>query len=286
MAPMKPKTDAAAKLDKYRRQNKDSLGEDGDTASGGREVAGADTDRVLEAISALQAALTTKIEEVKVDVSLVRQDLHKLKERVKTSETRLGEVEDAIPPLQTTSERMQYQINQLLAKQDDMENRLRRCNLRFIGLPEGTEGKDPTTFLEQLLITTYGREAFSPTFAVERAHRMPARPPPQGAPPRTFIAKLLNYKDRDATLRMARLKGNIPIDNVKVAIFPDFSTEVQKRRQNFTEAKRRLRIKNLKYSMLFPARLRVEDDGRAVFFDTPEDTIAWLERRDNRKENE
>lgn len=59
-----------------------------------------------------------------------------------------------------------------------MENRLRRCNLRLIGLPEGAEGKDPATFLEQLLVTTYGRETFSPMFAVERAHLMPARPPP------------------------------------------------------------------------------------------------------------
>lgn len=92
-------------------------------------------------------------------------------------------------------------------------------------------------------------------FVVERAHRMPARPPPQGAPPRTFIAKLLNYKDRDTALRMAREKGNIPVGNVKVAIFPDFSAEVQRRRQSFTEAKRKLRNLQYKYSMLFPAVL-------------------------------
>lgn len=157
---MKPKLDTATKLDKYRRHDKDSPEDDGGTALEGREMAGADTDKALEAFSALQATLTTKIEEVKVDISLVRQDLHKLKEWVKTSETRLGEVDDTIQPLQNTSECMQYQINQLLAKQDDdMENRFRRCNLR-IGLSEGTKWKDPTTFLEQLLIKTYGKEAF------------------------------------------------------------------------------------------------------------------------------
>lgn len=43
---------------------------------------------------------------------------------------------------------MQLQINYLLAKQDNMENRLRRCNLCFIGLPEGAKGKDLTTFIE------------------------------------------------------------------------------------------------------------------------------------------
>lgn len=84
---------------------------------------------------------------------------------------------------------------------------------------------------------------------------MPARPPPPGAPPRTFIAKFLNYKDRDAALRMAREKGNIPHGNGKIAIFPDFSADVQRRRQNFTEVKRKMQLKHLKYSMLFPAKL-------------------------------
>lgn len=101
-----------------------------------------------------------------MDISLLRQDFQKLRDRVTTGETRLGLVEDVIPPLQTSSNRMQRQIDQLFSKQDEMKNRLRRCNLRFIGLPEGAEGKDPSTFLEQLLITAYGREAFSATLAV------------------------------------------------------------------------------------------------------------------------
>lgn len=146
-------------------------------------------------------------------------------------------VEDAIPPLQTVSDSMQLQISQLMTKQEDMENRLRRCNLCIIRLPEGAEGKDLTTFLEQLLIITYARGAFSPTLTVERAHRMPAMPSSQGVPPRTFIDKLRNYKDCDTALRLTREKGNIPLGNIKVAIFPDFSSEVQCRHWSFTEAK-------------------------------------------------
>lgn len=73
--------------------------------------------------------------------------------------------------------------------------------------------------------------------------------------PRTFIAKILNFKHRDAALKLAREKGNIPFGNVKVAVFPDFSAEVQRRRQGFMEAKRKLRDIHLKYAMLFPAKL-------------------------------
>lgn len=97
---------------------------------------------------------------------------------------------------------MQCQIQQLAQKHDNLENRARRSNLRFIGLPEGAEGPDPATFLEKLLINTYGREALSTTFVVERANRMPARQPPEGTPPRNFIAKLMNYRDLGAVLRL------------------------------------------------------------------------------------
>lgn len=135
---------------------------------------------------------------MKVDISLICQDLQKLQERVKNSETRLSGVEDAIPPLLSLIV-CSFKSASWYKKKDVIEKRHWRCNLRFIGLPEGAEGREPTMFLEKLLFT-YSCKAFSPTFAIERAHRMRARPPPPGAHPRTFIAKLLNYKDCDAAL--------------------------------------------------------------------------------------
>lgn len=168
----------------FHLQDKDNPGEDGGATAGETDSAGGDTARVLEAILSCQTTLMMKIEEVKVDISFICQDPQKLWKGVKTSDTRLSGVEDAIPPLQTVSNRMQLQISQLMTKQEDMENRIRRCNLRFIGLPECAKGKQLTTFLEQLLITTYGRklEPFSPTLAVDIAHCMPAGPPPHRGP--------------------------------------------------------------------------------------------------------
>lgn len=216
---------------------------------------------------------------MKIDISLIRQDVQKLRDRVSETERRVGNVEDDIHPLQISTEQLQHQLSTVLSKQDEMENRLRRCNLRFVGLPEKAEGTDPPTFLENLLIQTFGREAFSSTFVVERAHRLAARPPLAGAPPRTFIAKLLNYRDRDTILRLTREKGNIPFGNVTVAVYPDFSAEVQKKRARFTDVKRQLRIHHIKYAMLFPARLRVIHDGKAQFFEDPHTVISWLEQR-------
>lgn len=80
-------------------------------------------------------------------------------------------------------------------------------------------------------------------------------------------------------MRLTREKGNIQVGNGHVAVFPDFSNEVQRRRSQFQDVKRRLRIMHLKYAMLFPARLRVEEDGRVQFFEDPALAVAWLDQR-------
>lgn len=277
MSPTKSAKEAASKLAKYRLQDKEPQAEDGAGAEAEADRVASES-KVLEAIALCQSTLTSKIEEIKVDISLIRHDMSTLRDRVKETEDRISSAEDVIHPMQHTTEQLQRQVQQLEAKHDDMENRLRRCNLRFIGLPEKAEGTDPAGFLETLLIDTYGREAFSGMFAVERAHRVPARPPPQGAPPRTFIAKFLNFRDRDKILRLARERGNMQYGNTNVAAFPDFSNEVQKQRQQYQEVKRRLRILHLKYSMLYPARLRVEEDGRTHFFNDSKSASEWLDQ--------
>lgn len=278
---MSPKrTGTAARLAQYRHDERDPGEEDGAAQSPAPdEHTSSDTAKVLEAIALCQSTLTSRIEEVKIDISLIRQDIQKLWNRVTETERRVGHVEDDLHPLQISTEQLQHQLSMVLSKQDEMENRLRRCNLRFVGLPEKSEGADPPTFLENLLIKTFGREAFSSTFVVERAHRLAARPPPARAPLRTFIAKLLNYRDRDTVLRLTRERGNIPLRNVTVAVYPDFSAEVQKKRARFTEVKRQLCIHHIKYAMLFPARLCVTHEGKAQFFEDPQAVLSWLEHR-------
>lgn len=98
--------------------------------------------KFLDAIATLKGTLTAKIDEVKIDISLLRQDLSKPKDRVTETETHISTAEDILHPLHHATEDLQRQIHQPNSHQEDMENRIRRCNLRFIGLPEHMEGKD------------------------------------------------------------------------------------------------------------------------------------------------
>lgn len=62
--------------------------------------------------------------------------------------------------------------------------------------------------------------------------------------------------------------------------YPDFSAEVQRRRTKFTDVKRQLRILQLPYAMLYPAKLRIAVRGHAQFFESAKEASAWLERNE------
>lgn len=53
----------------------------------GDNVHAADTAKVLDVITTIQGTLTAKIDKVKIDISLLRQDLSKLKDRVTEMKT-------------------------------------------------------------------------------------------------------------------------------------------------------------------------------------------------------
>lgn len=72
MSPPNSISGAIAKLDKYHHEQRDSVEEDGATPLLEDEPAAGDTAKVLEAISIYQTTLTSKIEVVKVNVSLIR----------------------------------------------------------------------------------------------------------------------------------------------------------------------------------------------------------------------
>lgn len=73
------------------------------------------------------------------------------------------------------------------------------------------------------------------TFGVEHAHRIPMTPGPPRSPPRTFIMKLLNYRDRNNILLLTRELGHLTIQNSNISVFLDFSINIQKEKTKFKE---------------------------------------------------
>lgn len=204
----------------------------------------------MHAITGCQTTLTAKIEQIQMEMGLVRRDMDKFRDRLSETERRVGDTEDTIREHDTTLRTLQLKMKAMESRAEDQENMNRRNNLRLMGLPEGAEGRDPTAYTERLLRTLLPQASFSPYFAVERAHRMPSARGPPGAPPRTFIFRLLNFRDRDLVLREAPKLEELRHENVKIMLFPNYSMETQQQRRTFDHVKTQLRTRGMKYNML------------------------------------
>lgn len=157
-----------------------------------------------------------------------KADHKKLADCVTTGE---GDVGDLKPQVSTSTRKLtdiEKRVQVLEQRAEDAENRARRNNIRVIGLPEKVEGNNMVAYLKNWICTEVAEEGLSPYFALERADRVPAWALPPGRPPRSVVARLLFFKDRDHVLSQARLKGQLKIENSTVRIFPDFSSEVQR----------------------------------------------------------
>ncbi|KAK7933618.1 hypothetical protein WMY93_004514 [Mugilogobius chulae] len=131
--------------------------------------------------------------------------------------------------------------------------------MRIIKVPEKAEGQDTIGFVQKLLIHLFGQENFPTAPPIEIAHRSPTqrRGDRSSAHPRPLVVKFLRLQDKIKTLRLARQKGTLMLENTRIHFFPDFSAEVLNQRRAFDPIKKKLQEMNVQYALLYPAVLRV-----------------------------
>lgn len=84
-------------------------------------------------------------------------------------------------------------------------------------------------------------------------------------------------------MRAARAKGKVMCGNQEVMFFPDLSTELHRRRRCFDLVKQQLRSLNIRYGIVYPARLQVSSDGQTQEFDSPaEDAEKFIHSLQNK----
>ncbi|KAJ1138494.1 hypothetical protein NDU88_004877 [Pleurodeles waltl] len=110
------------------------------------------------------------------------------------------------------------------------------------------------------------REVRSPRLQLERRWW-----PEPGRLPRPIVAKLLHYRDCNLLLQTAREKGPFQVVGSRATFFPDFTLAVQARRATSLEVKWALREEGLRYSLLFPSKLKIILDGARHSFQEPDE---------------
>uniref|UniRef100_A0A3Q3AGT8 L1 transposable element RRM domain-containing protein n=1 Tax=Kryptolebias marmoratus TaxID=37003 RepID=A0A3Q3AGT8_KRYMA len=198
----------------------------------------------------------------------------KLAANSEANQTRLTSLEEAtnsysdkVTDLEKQIGSLKEEVKVLTDKTEDLEGRQRRCNIRILGVREKIKaGSHPSTAVAKLLQDILGLDS-APT--LDHAHRGMQSVSPRDNRPRPFIVKFHYYQEKLEVLRMAAKKGPLHYKGDTIMIFPDLPAAVVKRRGFFKGIKDQLRkCPNVKFGMLYPARLKITSSaGEEIFTD-------------------
>lgn len=202
---------------------------------------------------------------LETSVGEIKQQMEKLDKRLTTVEHRVSNAEDRSIRHERALGYLLRREARLTAKQDDMENRLRRNNIRVYGIPEEAEGKEMVPFMVEFFRTTLTLKD-DVEIKLERAHRAIAPKPKTKASTRSIIVRFLDFSVKQAVLQQAWKQRDITFQGQKVYFDQDYSPDVQRKRKKVREVIKRLREKNIKAQSPYPAQLKVFlDTGVKVF---------------------
>ncbi|KAJ1110047.1 hypothetical protein NDU88_007402 [Pleurodeles waltl] len=118
------------------------------------------TDRILQEIASVGRRLEVmdlKMTDLTMASSSIRAEIAGFRDTVTNLDQRLTTVEDQVAVIPDQEE----ELRSLRAKLTDLEDRSRRDNVRFFGVPEQKEGSDTKAFLSSLQTDHFSVE-FSP----------------------------------------------------------------------------------------------------------------------------
>ena len=159
---------------------------------------------MFRSIQTSLSSLEGKLDDVTASMDSFAQRVDRQNQQFADAEQRIFTVEDQTAAHTSTLREMEKVLKVISAKNEDLEAGSRRNNIRIMGIPETTDTGRLEDYVETLLMDLFGSEAFSGMLMVERAHQTLAPRPPVGASPCPILARLLNYRDRDTVLRLAR----------------------------------------------------------------------------------
>ena len=217
----------------------------------------------------ISALIQESIAPLQSSVNALTETVTSFQARLSATEVLAGDNFSAIFTADGKIKRLEEQNATLLERVDDLENRSRRANLRILNVPEDSEkGQYTVKFVSDLLMEAMGEE-------LERAHRSPGQRPREGQPPRPFV---VCFQVKEKALRWARTH-DVEFNGSKLRIYPDMSAGLAKKRAAFKNVKQLLYEKKIRFSLLHPARLRVQFEDETLFFHSPEAAKVFYDRR-------
>lgn len=214
--------------------------------------------------------LNEKMDGLQATVTGHHNRLTSLEENAETLHQRL-EREASCGLLKADNQRLQ-------AKLTDLEGRSRRSNVWLIGLPEGSEGPQPTKFFSQLLKEALSEEVFSSAPESDRAHHSLAPRPGPGGRPQPVLLCFRHFQSKELLFRESRKRGTLTYQGHTFRVYEDYSPEVVNQRREYRSMMSSLYKMGLKPSLLYPARLRItQTDGSRMWLGSAAEAEKFIQ---------
>ncbi|KAJ1163772.1 hypothetical protein NDU88_004225 [Pleurodeles waltl] len=219
----------------------------------------------LEGMDNALTALTTETRSMRLEIAGFQSQISGLDHRVAAVESQVV--------LQT--ERDQELLHPR-RKLTDLEDRIRRNNVRFLGFPEGIEGTDILSYLRDTL-PKLADITFAPPLEFQRAHRLGLKRQNGKDRPRPIIACFLRHGQVRQLLQISRRQGPLRLGPLEIRLSGDFSKETADRGRAFLSLRPPLRHLDVKFGLFEPARMRIAKNGESRTFYDPEDLKTFLD---------
>ncbi|CAH2319677.1 Hypothetical predicted protein [Pelobates cultripes] len=219
------------------------------------------------------------LNKIQASVTALGKDIQELGERTAHVENHMGEYEEAHNDLADHVQALEKQLTSAQLKLSDLEDRSRRQNLRAQGITESVMQADIPKFLTgffKCLIPDIPTEMI----LLDRAHLV-AKPkflPAEAA--RDTLTHLHYYHVKEAILKGARNRTNIPAKYSQLQIYADLSAATLQRRREFKETTETLREHKIPYRWGHPVRLIIQRNGTFTHVTTPEEGLKALKQWD------
>lgn len=202
-------------------------------------------------------ALVMRMEEQhRRDLQEIRTEVQVIDDRLTREEASVGSLELRVTQLEKAQQRHQEQLAEVQLHAEDLENRSRRQNLRFRGIPEATGQEDLSATVSAIIHTILDGD-LPASLEFDRVHRALGPRLADADRPRDVLCRLHRYSHKEQIMRAARLKGTVDFDGAQIAIFPDISRATLWRRSMLKPLLERLNRAELTYRWGFPVQLTI-----------------------------
>ncbi|KAJ1151986.1 hypothetical protein NDU88_004765 [Pleurodeles waltl] len=216
------------------------------------------------------------IEKYRLHLSLCIENVRKL-----GVEQRVSVLEDLEMQMESTTSRIQSELEDLQLKLDEAENRSQRSNLRFVGVTEDIEAASLVAKVVSQLIykaVLLDRDITGGDRSIMRAHRVPFTRPANSKYPCTILVNFGDYRIKEKILSQARRVREFKSDDrFPFCVFSDMSVATAHQRRKFVGLIDSFKRLGAPAGIVQLAKLKVFHEGQAKVFQNVKEARNFLE---------